>query len=74
MTTKRSDFGTLADRFAAQAPLDDARVRHVWLDGAIPALVVDRRRTALGWEGRLTWVADGRLVCEWVAAERVAVA
>lgn len=74
MTTKRSDFGTLADRLAAQTPLDESRVRHVWLDSLIPALVVDRRRSAAGWEGRLVWVSGGRLVCGWVAAERVSVA
>ena len=71
MTTKRSQFGSLADRVGQSVPLDDSRVRHVWLDGVIPALVVDRRKSGERWEGRLSFVSGGRLVCEWVAAERV---
>lgn len=74
MTVKRSQFGSLQDRMAAQdRELDGDRVRHVWLDATIPALVVDRRRTERGWEGRLVYVEDGRVVNRWVAAERVGV-
>lgn len=73
MTMKRSEFGSLADRVAAQE-IDGDRVRHVWLDATIPALVVDRRRTECGWEGRLVYVEDGRVVNRWVAAGRVALA
>lgn len=74
MTMKRSEFGSLSDRLAAQAPLDESRVRHVWLDGSIPALVIDRRKAGGVWEGRLVYVDGGRVTTAWVPAVRVTVA
>lgn len=62
MTTKRSQFGSLADRVGQSVPLDDSRVRHVWLDGVIPALVVDRRKGASGGGAAAVFAEDRRMV------------
>lgn len=75
MTMKRSQFGSLQDRMAAQQQeINGDRVRHVWLDSTVPALVVDRRRTQHGWEGLLVYVEDGCVVTRWMSADRVTTA
>lgn len=72
MTMKRSDFGSLGDRLRRTTrELDDQRVRHVWLDSAVPALVVDRRKTAGRWEGLVARVQDGELLVGWVGGDRI---
>lgn len=73
MTMKRSEFGSLGDRLgrAAAAELDDARVRHIWLDGTRPALVVDRRKASGLWEGLVARVEDGELLVGWVNGDRI---
>lgn len=72
MTIKRSDFGSLGDR-VRRTPrmLDDQRVRHVWLDSTIPALVVDRRKTLRRGEGLVARVEDGELLVGWVSGDRI---
>ena len=63
MTMKRSEFGSLTDRLGrAPRRLDDLRVRHVWLDSSVAALVVDRRKTAGRWEGLVVRAEDGELL------------
>ena len=72
MTMKRSDFGSLSDRLGrTPRVLDDQRVRHVWLDSTVPALVVDRRKTAGRWEGQVVRVEDGELLVGWVSGDRI---
>ncbi len=72
MTMKRSDFGSLSDRLGrTPRVLDDQRVRHVWLDSTVPALVVDRRKTAGRWEGQVVRVEDGELLVGWVGGDRI---
>ena len=74
MTTKRSDFGSLSDRLGrTPRVLDDQRVRHVWLDSTVPALVVDRRKTAGRWEGLVVRVEDGELLVGWVSGDRISI-
>ena len=67
-------------RAAAPPPYDDCPARHCWVADAVddegvkrPGLLVEWRRTAEGWEGRVVYVAQVRtgrwvLVEEWVAA------
>ena len=72
MTMKRSDFGSLGDRLGrAPRALDDQRARHVWLDSAVPSLVVDRRKTAGRWKGQVVRVEDGELLVGWVSGDRI---
>lgn len=72
MTMKRSEFGSLADRLGrTPRVLDDQRVRHVWLDSTVPALVVDRRKTAGRWEGQVVRVEEGELLVGWVNGDRI---
>lgn len=72
MTMKRSEFGSLGDRRGrATAELDDARVRHVWLDGTRAALVIDRRKASGRWEGLIARVEDGELLVGWVNGDRI---
>ncbi|QXT62468.1 hypothetical protein [Tessaracoccus palaemonis] len=35
--------------------IDGSLVRHVWLDGSIAALVLDRRFVDGAWQGLVTW-------------------
>ena len=75
MTTKRSQFGSLADRLglSTAAPASAVGVvRHVWVDEVVPGLVMDRRRDAAGcWEGLVVWVRDGRCCQEWIPGARI---
>ena len=76
MTTKRSQFGSLADRLglstATPATTAAGAVRHVWVDAVVPGLVMDRRRDAAGcWEGLVVWVRDGRCCQEWIPGTRI---
>lgn len=77
MTTKRSQFGSLADRLglstpAPAAPAAAGVVRHVWVDAVVPGLVMDRRRDAARcWEGLVVWVRDGRCCQEWIPGSRI---
>ena len=72
MTMKRSEFGSLTDRLGrAPRRLDDLRVRHVWLDSSVAALVVDRRKTAGRWEGLVVRAEDGELLVGWVNGDRI---
>lgn len=72
MTMKRSDFGSLSDRLGrTPRRLDELRVRHVWLDSTVAALVVDRRKTAGQWEGLVARVEDGELLVGWVNGDRI---
>lgn len=72
MTMKRSDFGFLSDRLGrTPRRLDELRVRHVWLDSTVAALVVDRRKTAGQWEGLVARVEDGELLVGWVNGDRI---
>lgn len=72
MTMKRSDFGSLSNRLGrTPRVLDGQRVRHVWLDSTVPALVVDRRKTAGRWEGKVVRVEDGELLAGWVSGDRI---
>lgn len=73
MTMKRSEFGSLGDRRGrATAELDDAQVRHIWLDSTRAALVIDRRETSGRWEGLVARVEDGELLVGWVNGDRIA--
>ncbi|MGB3054480.1 MAG: hypothetical protein WBB52_06495 [Acidimicrobiales bacterium] len=73
MTMKRSEFGSLGDRRGrATAELDDAQVRHIWLDSTRAALVIDRRKTSGRWEGLVARVEDGELLVGWVNGDRIA--
>ncbi|HEY3546438.1 MAG TPA: hypothetical protein VGK17_10130 [Propionicimonas sp.] len=72
MTTKRSEFGSLADRTAGPAgsPAGSAASDrpqpvgvHVWVkDGAgeVAGLLAGWRQTANGWWGRVVTVSDGQ--------------
>lgn len=73
MTTKRSDFGSLADRVGRgkASQLDEGRVRHVWLDSSRPALVLDRRKVCGRWQGLVARVEDGQLHVDWVTGDRI---
>lgn len=74
MTTKRSQFGSLADRLGLSTPPASAApvVRHVWVDAVAPGLVMDRRRDAAGcWEGLVVWVHDGQCRQEWIPGARI---
>ena len=79
MTTKRSEFGSLADRLgltsaatATPAPSAVGVVRHVWVDAVVPGLVMDRRKDGEGcWEGLVVWVRDGRCCQEWIPGARI---
>ena len=72
MTMKRSESGSLSDRLGrVPRRLDELRVRHVWLDSSVAALVVDRRKTAGRWEGLVARVEDGELLVGWVNGDRI---
>lgn len=72
MTTKRSQFGSLADRLGLTAATPAPVVRHVWVDAVVPGLVMDRRRDGAGcWEGLVVWVRDGRCCQEWIPGARI---
>ena len=72
MTTKRSQFGSLADRLGLTAATPGPVVRHVWVDAVVPGLVMDRRRDGAGcWEGLVVWVRDGRCCQEWIPGARI---
>lgn len=70
MTSKRSEFGSLAQRMggAKGAALG---VRHVWLDGTVPALVTDRRQVSGAWQGLVLYMGTAGPVHEWVEGERI---
>ena len=76
MTTKRSQFGSLADRLGLSTATPAASavgvVRHVWVDAVEPGLVMDRRKDGEGcWEGLVVWVRDGRCCQEWIPGTRI---
>lgn len=72
MTTKRSQFGSLADRLGLTAATPGPVVRHVWVDAVVPGLVMDRRRDGAGcWEGLVVWVREGRCCQEWIPGARI---
>lgn len=73
MTTKRSQFGSLADRLGlSTTPAPAGVVRHVWVDAVVPGLVMDRRKDAAGcWEGLVVWVHDARCCQEWIPGSRI---
>ena len=75
MTTKRSQFGSLADRLGLTSPAPASAVgvvRHVWVDAVEPGLVMDRRKDGEGcWEGLVVWVRDGRCCQEWIPGTRI---
>ncbi len=83
-----ADYGTIADRIAharggrPSAPAPDRAgpegLKHCWVtddQGRMPALLLQWRRTASGWQGRVVRpVADGDgwiLVDEWLPAARL---
>lgn len=46
-------------------------VRHVWLDGDVPALVTDRRQVAGRWQGLVLYLGAAGPVHEWVEGDRI---
>lgn len=72
MTMKRSQFGSLADRLGLVETVPEPVVRHVWVDGAVPGLVMDRRRDGDGrWEGLVVFVSAGQVHREWISGARI---
>ena len=72
MTMKRSESGSLSDRLGrVPRRLDELRVRHVWLDSSVAALMVDRRKTAGRWEGLVARVEDGEHPVGCVNGDRI---
>ena len=66
MTTKRSDFDSLADRTAGRRSVECDRSLpvgvHVWVLGdadEVPGLLAGWRQCADGWWGTVITVADG---------------
>lgn len=69
VTTKRSEFGSLADR-------SNHRVRHVWVTtsrGEYPGLILEWAKRAHGWVARVAMLIDddGGLLIRWVDASQV---
>jgi len=67
VTTKRSDFGSLADRTGgARNPKPDRLLptgAHVWVraeQAEVPGLLAAWHQTADGWWGRVVTVTDGQ--------------
>lgn len=46
-------------------------VRHVWLDGTVPALVTARRRFEGQWQGYVLYVRDEYVLHEWIDGSRI---
>lgn len=66
MSSKRSDYGTLADRAGRRSSLPC----HVWVDGE-PGVLVEWQRQSESWWGRVLHVVDGAGTESWVRAERI---
>ena len=67
MTTKRSDYGSLADRTAGPGNAERDRALpvgvHVWVRGgasAVPGLLSGWSHGADGWWGRVVTVTNGQ--------------
>lgn len=76
MTTKRSDFGSLADRAGGARNGNPDRSlpagAHVWVrDGSseLPGLLAGWRQGANGWWGRVVTVVDGQATETLVRAD-----
>ena len=67
MTTKRSDFGSLADRTGGRRNADPDRPlpagAHVWVRAGateVPGLLAGWRQAGDGWWGRVVTVTEGQ--------------
>lgn len=71
MSKIQSDFGSLADR--VQTPSGAGQdVRHAWLDGDVPVLLVSWRRSEHGaWEGLVMGAAAHGPAVTWVTSARL---
>jgi hypothetical protein len=78
MTRRRGDRPTLLERIHGMPTPDPAPVKPCWVvdeNGRQPGLLLEWRRTAAGWQGRVLHpVREGQgwaVVEDWLPAERL---